>query len=303
MPKINKSSVSKLKSMKKEAATQLSRRDFLKLSVPVTGLLVLGARPSLVAASSQASPAPSPDSVAMLYDSSKCLGCRRCEDACRRWNKLAPEYRPIDLSARSLTMLKYRQVVEKGKAKWLPSKWQCMHCVQPSCANVCPTQALHKTEDGPVLYDESRCIGCQYCVSACPFSVPRFDWEKNRMIKKCTFCTDRVADGLQPACSGVCPAKALTFGKRQEIMDRANEAQAKGAYVFGKKEAGGTSWIYISDVPFEERGVPLVAAESYPLHSQATLVPQIGAIAVGAAALGVYSLYLRRKKIEGRQDE
>lgn len=299
MPKNKKISLDKLKHGKGEAETQLNRRDFLKLSVPVTGLFVFGLEPVFGGALNEASPAIAPNTTAMLYESSKCLGCRRCEDACRRWNKLEPEYRPLDLSANSLTTIKYREVRVKGKVEWLPSKWQCMHCIDPSCVDVCPTEALQKTEEGPVLYDESRCIGCQYCVAACPFSVPRFDWENKRIIKKCTFCTDRTAEGLEPACSEVCPVNALTFGNRQLVMDKAEEAQAEGAYIYGKEEAGGTSWIYTSDVLFKERGVPSVATESYPLHSKNLLVPQIGTIALGAAALGVYSIYLRRKKFEG----
>ncbi|MCK5606278.1 4Fe-4S dicluster domain-containing protein, partial [Candidatus Pacearchaeota archaeon] len=159
MSKIFNTSLYKLKHGKGGTETRLNRRDFLKLSVPVTGIFVFGVGPAFGTDSNEASSALAPNTVAMLYESSKCLGCRRCEDACRRWNKLAPEYRPFDLSAKSLTTLKYREVREKGKVKWLPSKWQCMHCIEPSCVNVCPTGALHKTEEGPVLYDEDKCIG------------------------------------------------------------------------------------------------------------------------------------------------
>ncbi|MFC1846533.1 4Fe-4S dicluster domain-containing protein [Chloroflexota bacterium] len=301
MPKIFNKSLLKLIHGKEGTETQLNRRDFLKLSVPVTGLFIFGLEPAFGTVLNGASPVLAPNTVAMLYESSKCLGCRRCEDACRRWNKLDPEYRPADLSARSLTTLKYREVKEKGQVEWLPSKWQCMHCINPACVSVCPTEALRKTEDGPVLYDESKCIGCQYCVAACPFSVPRFDWEENRMVKKCTFCADRLADGLEPACSGVCPVDALTFGDRQTIVDKAEEAKAKGSYLYGMEEAGGTSWIYTSDVLFEERGVPSVTDENYSAHSKAMLGSQIGTMAIGAAALGVYSIYLKRKKIEEGQ--
>lgn len=301
MSKIFNKSLHKLKNGKGKGETQLNRRDFLKLSVPVTGLVVFGAVPALGDDSNEAAPALAPNTVAMLYDSSICLGCRRCEDACRRWNKLDPEYRPLDLSAHSLTTLKYREVKENGKVEWLPSKWQCMHCIHPACVDVCPTEALYKTEDGPVLYDEDKCIGCQYCVTACPFSVPRFDWETNRRIKKCTFCVDRIADGREPACSEVCPVDALTFGDRQTIIDKAEEAQAKGAYIYGKEEAGGTSWIYTSDVLFEDRGVPSVTTDRYSLHSKTMLGSQLGTMAVGATALGIYSIYLRRKKLEEGQ--
>ncbi|MFC1865807.1 4Fe-4S dicluster domain-containing protein [Chloroflexota bacterium] len=298
MPKSFNKSIFKYFKGKDGKEKQLNRRDFLKLSVPVTGLFVFGMDPVLGAALNETSPVIAPNTVAMLYESSKCLGCRRCEDACRRWNKLEPEYRPDDLSPHSLTTLKYRKAGEGYNVEWLPSKWQCMHCLHPACVNVCPTEALYKTDDGPVLYDEERCIGCQYCVSACPFSVPRFDFDTNRRVKKCTFCSDRIADGLEPACAGVCPVKALTFGERQTIVGMAEEAQAEGAYIYGKEEAGGTSWIYTSAVLFKDRGVPSVTTERYSSHSATMLGSQLGTIAFGAAALGVYSIYLRKKKIK-----
>jgi formate dehydrogenase iron-sulfur subunit len=299
MPKISNTGLNTHK--EGEKATQLSRRDFLKLSIPAAGLVALGAESTSGKAVCAAPAVPSADATAMLYESSKCLGCRRCEDACRRWNNLDPEYRPSDLSANSLSVIKYREVTVKNKVAWLPSKWQCMHCVDPSCANVCPTGALHKTADGPVLYDEKKCVGCQYCVAACPFSVPRFNWDVNRMIKKCTFCADRQAEGLQPACAGVCPVQALTFGKRDYIMGLAKRAQDKGAFLYGKDEAGGTSWIYTSDVAFEQRGVPSVQMAVYPSISKAMLGPQIGTLAAGAVAIGAYAIFLKNKKVEGEQ--
>jgi len=301
MPNKDKKGKHESKNRDNKAETKLSRRDFLKLSIPVAGLCVFGLEPIFQTSSVEAASVVSPDAVAMLYQSSICLGCRRCEDACRRWNKLGPEYRPTDVTANSLTTLKYKEVMVKGTTKWLPSKWQCMHCINPSCVNVCPTEALQKTSDGPVSYDESKCIGCQYCVSACPFSIPRFDWEHNRVIKKCTFCTDRLAEGLEPACSSVCPVHALTFGDRQTVMAKAEEARLDGAYIYGKDEAGGTSWIYTSEVPFEERGVPVVNEEPFSKNSGRMLGSQLGTIAFGAVALGVFSMYLRRKRIDGGQ--
>ena len=279
-------------------AGKLNRRDFLKLSIPAVGLVALGGR-SCCSEVTAAPAAAAPNAVGMLYDSRKCVGCRRCEDACRRWNQLDSEYRPMDLSAKSFTMIKYIKTEGTYADKWLPTKWQCMHCIEPTCVSVCPTSALHKTADGPVLYDEGRCIGCQYCVTACPFSVPRFDWEHDKMIKKCTFCNDRQADGLEPMCSTVCPKDALTFGTRTAVLNMAAQAQAEGAFVYGKEEAGGTSWIYVSDVSFEERGLPVVSKAAYPTQSKTMLWPQLGTIAVGAVAMGAYATYLKRKKVEG----
>ena len=245
----------------------------------------------------------------VLVDLRKCMGCRGCQVACKQWNNLSgvptrnwgTYENPPDVSPNTWSVIKFREIRENDTVKWVFSKWQCMHCISPACVTVCPTEALYKTEEGPVLYDDSRCIGCRYCVTACPFSVPRFDWEERRMVRKCTFCVDRIKNGLEPACVKTCPPKALSFGEREAVIAKANEAEAQGAYVYGRDEVGGTSWIYISEVPFAERGFPAVATESYPSHSRAIWVSQIATIVAGATALGLYSLYLRRKKIEGEQ--
>ncbi len=245
----------------------------------------------------------------VLVDLRKCIGCRGCQVACKQWNELSAEHttqrgtyeNPPDLSGSTWTVVKFREIGENGTLKWLFSKWQCMHCLQPTCVTVCPTEALYKTEEGPVLYDEGRCIGCRYCVTACPFSVPRFDWEERRIVTKCTMCMDRIANGLEPACVKTCPTGALSFSEREAIIAKANEVEARGASVYGRDEVGGTSWIYISDVPFDELGFPAVGTESYPSHSRAIWGSQIATIVVGVTALGLYSLYLRRKKMEEEQ--
>ena len=242
---------------------------------------------------------------AVLLDLRKCMGCRACQVACKQWNELEAEEttnrgtyeNPPDLSAKTWTVVKFREIGENGSLKWIFSKWQCMHCIQPACVTVCPTAALYKTEEGPVLYDKSRCIGCAYCVAACPFSIPRFDWEEERIVRKCTMCIDRIANGLEPACVKTCPPGALEFGEREVVIAKVNQAEAGGAYVYGKDEVGGTSWIYLSDVPFDEAGFPTVGTVSYPSHSAAIWGSQIATIAVGAVALGFYSLYLKRKKM------
>lgn len=247
---------------------------------------------------------------AVLIDLRKCMGCRGCQVACKQWNELpavstrnwGTYENPPDLSANTWTVVKFREIGENGTLKWLFSKWQCMHCVHPSCVTVCPTEALYKTEEGPVLYDKSRCIGCQYCATACPFSIPHFDWQK-RMVSKCTMCVDRITNGLEPACVKTCPPGALDFGEREAIIAEVNRAEAGGAYVYGRDEVGGTSWIYTSDVPFNDREFPAVGIAGYPTHSAGIWASQIATIAVGAAALGFYSLYLRRKKMmEGERE-
>lgn len=275
----------------------LSRKEFLKLSVPATGLFVFSgvpiSEPDMAQASSTLTRKTT--SKAVLFDASKCTGCRACETVCRNLNKLPPEPKPIDLSPRSLTVVKSTQIEENGEVKWLHSKWQCMHCINPTCVTVCPTKALYKTEEGPVLYDEAGCIGCEYCVVACPFHVPRFDLEGNRVVKKCTFCVDRLENGLEPACVEICKQQALTFGERQVVLGKAKEAEAKGAHVYGVNEVGGTSWIYVSDVPFDKRGFPCVGTVSYREHSLGIWFSQIATMAVGVTLIWGFSWYLRRR--------
>lgn len=284
---------------------QFSRRDFLKHSVPVLGLATIGGL--LFSKTDIAEAAQSVSSnrtgKAVLYNASKCAGCRACEAACRRWNGLPPESKPTDLSPKSWTVVTSKQVESNGSIKRYYGKRQCMHCIQPTCVTVCPAHALSKTELGPVVYDETKCIGCKYCVMACPFSVPRFDSESNRRMTKCTFCVDRITDSLETACVEACPYQALIFGEHQEIIASAQEAQAEGAYVYGMEEAGGTSWIYLSDIPFEERGFSSIASVNYPSHSGKVWLSQLATVVVGATALGLYSLYLRRRKIEEGEEE
>jgi len=283
----------------------ISRRKFMKELGAGLGLsLAYG-----IFKSQKTSAEASPSSKAVMYDITKCVGCRTCEMACQDHNHLplheteseeAYWDNPRDMEANVYTIVKIKRL-NPGYNERRFVKWQCMHCVEPTCANVCPTSALYKTEEGPVLYDETRCIGCQYCIGACPFSVPRFDWHDERVVTKCTMCADRQAEGLQPACVANCPSGALQFGDRESILAKVQAAEDKGLYVYGKDEAGGTAWIYVSDIPFYELGFPTVASESFPEHSQDVFGAQMATILGGAAVIGLYSLYLRRKKIEEEQ--
>ena len=139
-------------------------------------------------------------------------------------------------------------------------KRQCMHCETPACAAACLTKALHKTDEGPVVWRASKCLGCRYCMMACPFDVPKFEYNSAvPRILKCRMCLERLRDGEVPACVENCPAEALTFGKRGELLEIARQRiyQNPGDYVshiYGEHEAGGTNWLYISPVPFDQLG-------------------------------------------------
>lgn len=249
---------------------------------------------------------------AVLVDIRKCIACRACQVACKRWNDREGEStslnttpgldwtNPPGFSPQTYTYIRF---VGKGKGDdftWRFVKVQCNHCVEPGCASVCPTKALFKTSEGPVVYDKEKCIGCKYCVSGCPFSVPRFD-EENKVIEKCTFCAERLDEGMEPACVAACPTDALVMYERGEAIRLAGSAASTGAYLYGKDEVGGTSWIYVSDVPLTELGFPRHDSRN-PTAYATDMLLKVGALGIIGAGLlyvlGVYSK--RRSKVERR---
>ena len=270
----------------------LSRRDFLK----VAGLTIGGAlaAPGSAQASSAGSADPN-EYVAMLYDATICVGCNACTNACRQWNHTTPEPdarllydAPKELSVHTWTMIQLYQ----GEKESSFVKRQCMHCVDPACVSGCPVQALQKTAAGPVTYNKDRCIGCRYCMYTCPFHVPRFEWDKAQLpvIAKCTLCADRIADGNGPACAEICPTGALIWGKRGNLIaeaeKRISENPAKYVnHVYGKDDAGGTSVMYISGVPFEKLGLEDLGTKPIPEISVGTANIVLPGILIGAPIL------------------
>lgn len=212
------------------------------------------------------------DRYGVLYDLTLCVGCRSCEKACNEENKLAAPKVPFDdpsvfEETRRPTVEAYTVVNRfpnpKDPSKPLYRKIQCNHCNEPACATACPVHAYSKTAEGPVTYDVDLCFGCRYCMVACPYYVPAYDYNSalEPRISKCTMCVDRVKHGRPTACSEICPTGALTFGKRSDLINVARERIMKNSdkyidHIFGEHEAGGTSWLYISGVPFEHYGFP-----------------------------------------------
>jgi len=145
-----------------------------------------------------------------------------------------------------------------GEPFWLFHKWQCMHCSEAPCAKACPVEAIEVHPEGPVVIRPDKCIGCRYCIEACPYNVPRYDPVTNK-VYKCTMCVDRIQNGLAPACVEACPQEALTFGHRKTLIKTAHERIRSNPkkyvdHVYGEKEVGGTSWMYLSSVPFDQVG-------------------------------------------------
>jgi len=212
-----------------------------------------------------------PNRFGMLVDLSECVGCRSCEAACNRANGLpAPEV-PFDESSvfeekRRPTAAAYTVVnryAPDGAGGPVYRKVQCNHCNEPGCASACPVRAYRKTPEGAVLYNADVCFGCRYCMVACPFTMPAYDYESalSPRVQKCTFCHERVKAGGIPACAEACPVEALRFGRREDLVRLARERirKAPGRYVdriYGEHEAGGTSWLYLSPVPFGQVDFP-----------------------------------------------
>jgi formate dehydrogenase iron-sulfur subunit len=204
----------------------------------------------------------------VLVDLTKCVGCRGCQVACKEWNQLPAEStvwqgsyeNPPELKWNTYTKIRFAEGHHNNDFFWRFIKSQCMHCKEPACASACPVGALYKAADGSVIYDKDKCMGCRYCMVACPFHVPTFEWNKALpLIKKCTFCVDRTSVNKPPACVHTCPSMALKFGERdamlQEAEERLNNHPDKYVnHIYGKNEVGGTSWLYISSVPFDKLG-------------------------------------------------
>jgi formate dehydrogenase iron-sulfur subunit len=248
----------------------------------------------------------------VLIDLTKCIGCRACQVACKAWNDLPAEetynwgsyQNPRSLSAKTWSLVEFTEIEENGKVKWLFAKRQCMHCLHPACVSACPVGAFHKTDQGAVVYDTSRCIGCRYCMVVCPFGVPKFEWEKPLpFIRKCTFCVDRLEAGLGPACVQACPTGAIAFGLRERLVSEA-EARIRAHperyvdHVYGKYELGGTSYLYLSPVPFEKLGLPTLGPEPVTDLSETVAMYGTPSLAVSVAALlgGLYYWFSNRVK-------
>ena len=262
-----------------------------------------------------------PDSNAVLFDNTRCIGCRKCEEGCNRVNELPTPQRPFsDLSlldenrrttAKSYTIVNRYDDVEGEKGP-LYRKVQCNHCLEPACASACFVRAFTKTKTGAVTYDASVCVGCRYCMIACPFEIPTYEYDSafSPRVMKCTMCYPRISKGLLPGCVEVCPTEALTYGNRDDLLRIGRERIAKFPeryvdHIYGENEMGGTSWLYLSAVAFKDIGM----REDLGV----TPAPKLTAGALSAVPMvvglwpvlltGIYAINKRKEKIERQEKE
>jgi formate dehydrogenase iron-sulfur subunit len=240
---------------------------------------------------------PDPAARALLIDVTRCIGCRACAQACKESHGFPGTGEETELDATTYTVL-----LDKGEDRYV--RRLCMHCEDPSCASACPVGAFTKTALGPVTYDESRCLGCRYCMLACPFGVPRYEWSKAApAVRKCDMCVERLRKGALPACVEACPAEATVAGTREELLEEAHRRirESPGAYhphVYGETEVGGTSVLFLSPVPFEELGFAAVGTTPPPNLTWEALRKVPAVVSLGGAALfGVWWITHRRDEV------
>ncbi len=279
----------------------MKRREFIKGAV---GSLALATASGAGIANARTVQALPPGAVGILYDSTLCVGCNACMAACKKANDMVPEPvdnpgtwdNPQDLSASTLNVIK-KATVGTGETKDSPSdgyafiKRQCLHCIDPSCVTACPVSALTKDEEtGIVHYNKNACIGCRYCQVACPYNIPKFEWDDPYPeIVKCQLCSHLIEKGGISACCSVCPTGASLFGPVEELIEESRrrlqmkpgktysfpvgsidsgethsfEAPHYIRHVYGLEELGGTQVMYMSAMPYKEFGLPAFPKESF----------------------------------------
>jgi formate dehydrogenase iron-sulfur subunit len=246
------------------------------------------------------------NSFAILTDTTKCTGCEICVAACKIENSLGPDKAARQKSAiDDLSSTRYSTILRKKGGHYV--RQQCRHCLHPACVSACLVGALQKTPEGPVIYDKSKCMGCRYCMTSCPYGIPRYDWDKAvPYVRKCSMCYERLIEGGQPACVGACPEGATIFGSRDELLAIARERidaepQKYVQKIYGDDdEIGGASVLYISDIPLDFLSwKPELGETALPELTWAALskVPPV-ILGMGGLMTGIYWIIGRRMKMQ-----
>ena len=259
--------------------------------------------------------------VSKLIDVSACIGCKACQVACSEWNDLRDDIgsnvgvydNPADLSAQSWTVMRYAEVEENGKLEWLIRKDGCMHCAEPGCLKACPSPgAIIQYSNGIVDFQEEHCIGCGYCISGCPFNVPRINPKDNKAYK-CTLCSDRVSVGQEPACVKTCPTGAIRFGSKEDMQEfaatRVEDLKSRGyanAGLYDPQGVGGTHVMYVlhhADKPELYSGLPKEPSISAVVGLWKGMLKPLATLGIAAAGLFGFFHYISVGPNRAEDDE
>ena len=262
--------------------------------------------------------------VAKLIDTTKCIGCKACQVACMEWNDTRDEIgtnvgvydNPADLTADSWTLMRFSEYEnDVGDLEWLIRKDGCMHCEDPGCLKACPSPgAIVQYNNGIVDFHQENCIGCGYCITGCPFDIPRIS-KKDNKVYKCTLCSDRVAVGQEPACVKTCPTGAIVFGTKEDMFEHADgriaDLKSRGfdnAGLYDPAGVGGTHVMYVlhhADKPSLYSDLPDDPRISRVVEGWKGAAKTVGLAAAGMAAVGavLHGIFARPNEVSEHDDE
>lgn len=269
-----------------------------------------------------------------LYDVTKCMACRGCQVACKQWNQLGTNIVPFtggygtkdDTDAKTFTIIKFWEDEANGKVTWRFRKHQCFHCGDPACMKVCPQNAIYKTEYGAVAKDYNKCVGCKYCVAACPFGIPKYDGDIDK-VTKCEMCADRVDHFMEipessdpaktrekynfiPACAKTCPTGSIKYGPKEALL---KEAEARVAFlktngypnanIYNPAGVGGTNKVYVLAESPEKYDLPVNPTIPAYIGVWQPWIKPYGGILIGLAALGAVGSFFSTRLINAFGDK
>lgn len=238
--------------------------------------------------------------MGLLFDAAECIGCGNCYQACKEENNLPATNK--DFLKDHLSNNTYTVVEEYGNTY---ARKMCMHCLEPTCVSVCPVGAFEKTKLGPIIYDAAKCIGCRYCMQACPHNIPRYEWSSiSPRVRKCVLCYKRVKRGQMTACAEACPVEATICGKLADLIALAKRRIKENPnkyypHIYGLEEAGGSNVLIISPVPFEQLGysskIPKVSMPDFTSRAMEK-IPTVVSLG-GIFLTGMYWLTKRKNQL------
>lgn len=246
-----------------------------------------------------------PTQIGILVDVTRCTGCNQCIDACAAANQTGIDAFRIQQSPDRLSANRWSSIVESQEGAFV--RKFCRHCLEPACVSVCPVGAMYLTKEGVVRYDKDKCMGCRYCMMACPYGIPRYDWDTPvPLVKKCTLCYDRLTEGKLPACVETCPEGVLTFGERSELLKIAHQRIEENperylAQVIGENEVGGTSVMYLSHVPLDFLGYTGKPGNQPLPDLTWQWLGKVPPIAIGVAGLMTGLVYVMGRRMQAEE--